>query len=402
LNLTSLPDEEQLGLTDAYLCMLAPEQVLDYERDDEGDLVWAMVLHESKRRANPADKRNRTRQEFLYLTRQSWARYVVEFDDKDPPKPEDEFAPTEGDVHSFSCVPLVRLDVPQGLWALNKIASIAVEHFNKRNALAWGEYKSLFQMLYALLDEPNPSKPITEDQKRAVNQPIGVGRVWVGAAKDEIGYLSPDPEPFRVALEGLRDLRDEMHRVVAAMALSVDNSGAALQRSGESKAMDQSAFAVVLGKLGECCRAFAVELLETISQGRGERTRERTSAKIDGVEWKAHGMTEFDNVTLASLVDDAVKLATVEIPSPTFHTLHATEIARRVLGPRADEEDMQKISDELRVAFADDATAAGNKAKGGIAPPDPNDPNNPANKPGGKQPGVAKPAPPDKPDKPAE
>lgn len=355
--------EERLGLLDAYLCSLAPEQVFDYERDDEGDLAWAMVFSERRVRSSPTASRNVVRQEFLYMTRLDWARYVVEYDESKPPKEADEFEPEQWGAHSFGCVPLVRLDLPVGLWAMNKIASIAIEHFNKRNALSWGEYKSLFQFLRVTLQAPEGAAPLTEDERRGLNQPIGAGRVWVGAEKDQIGYVSPDPEPFRVALEDLKDLRDEMHRVVSAMAMASDNSGAALKRSGESKKLDKSHTAIVLEKLGEYVQSFAVELCETIAQGRGDRVRDRVSAKVQGVQWRAAGMTEYDDVDLSDLVDDAVKLATVPIPSPLFQTLHKTELARRVLGRRATPDDLVKIKAQLTTAFASDALAEGNKAK---------------------------------------
>ena len=45
-----------------------------------------------------------------------------------------------------SRVPLVELRVSEGLWLLNKAASLQLEHFNKSNALGWALTMGLFAM----------------------------------------------------------------------------------------------------------------------------------------------------------------------------------------------------------------------------------------------------------------
>lgn len=333
----NLLDQEARGLDRAYACPIDPEVVTDWEEDDYGELLWALLRVVTSKRLALGSDRSMVREEYTYWTRDGWERYIYEYDpNKNPPK--DEQAPdvTESGDHTFGRVPLRRMEVPEGLWAGSKIEGICTEHFNKRNALSWGMYRSLFQFLSITLQAPDALAPVTEDQTRAVRQTIGPGRVWVGAEKDKVEYISPQAEPFKVAMADLDNLRDEMHRVLHQMAQSVDNSGAALKRSAESKTVDASATAVILKEMGRLLRDHAEDVFTTISHGRGEDK-----------DWTAQGADQFDEVAMDSLVTEAQVLESIAIPSPTFQALYKFELARRAL-PGATEEQLGEIMDELK------------------------------------------------------
>lgn len=345
--------QEASGALDPYACIIAPEAVLDWEEDDSGELAWVLVKATHKRRDGLAAKRNKTREEFTYYTREGWARYVVEYEDGHAPKDDAEVPLESSGAHSFGKVPAVRLCLPEGLYALGKIESIATAHLNKRNALSWAEYKSLFPVPVAYLGPPNAMNPVTEDEERATNQKHGPGFMRVMGHEDRMEYFGPDAGPFAVAAEDLDKLRDEMHRVLHHMALSVDNSGAALQRSADSKAIDQAAAAVVLKALGGYIREHATEVYALVSAARG------MGVDADaGATWTAHGMDSFDDATSTQMVEEAVNLEGVRIPSATFQVRHKLALAKKLLGPDAqDEKLVKKIEAELEASITQEMFA---------------------------------------------
>jgi hypothetical protein len=329
---------EQAEVSDGtYACGVDPECVYDWETGEDGELTWALVCMVTARRPDITSERKLRREEYTVYTAEGWEKFVYEYDpEKNPPKDEQPPDSSDSGTHSFKRVPLLQFCLPEGLWAGAKIESLAAEHLNKLCALSWSQYRSLFQFLGIKLGAPDPLNPVTEDQNRAVNQPLGPGRVFVMGDKDDASYVGPDSAPFVVALDFLNHLRDEMHRVLSMMAMSVDNSGAALKRSADSKQVDQQQSATVLKDLGRRCREHGELIYETVSDGRG-----------DDKAWVGQGMDQFDEVSMDSMVNEAALLETVPIPSPTFKALYKFELARRAL-PGATDDQLETIMDELQ------------------------------------------------------
>ncbi len=244
---------------------------------------------------------------------------------------------------------MVRLELSDGMWAMGKIESIAVAHLNKRNALSWAQYKSLFPVLAHYAAPPDPLNMATDDPNRALNQTVGQGHIMQFAAGDRFEYTSPDSSPYSVAAADLNNLRDEMHRVVHQMALSVDNSAAALGRSAESKQVDQSAAAVVLRDLAKTVREHAVELHEVLQVIR---------ADPKSVEWSTKGMDRYDDATVDNVVTQAQNLEIVSIPSASFQRAFKFQLARRVLGDSASPELLEDIEADLEANISNEQFTA--------------------------------------------
>jgi hypothetical protein len=342
--LTNRYDEEQLEAGGqykrAYCCSVDPECVYDWEKAEDGELSWAMIHDKDYPRPSVDSKRTNCVETFTIYDREGWTRYTYQYDEEKS-KPKDDEGPTrtESGSHTFGRVPLLDFKIPDGLWAGGKMENIAVELFNKLSALSWGQYRSLFQILVINVQDADPKTGFggkSDDQRRATNQTLGPGRIWEGAERDKVQYVGPDPGPFAEARAYLSELRDEMHRVLHQMAQSVDNSGAALKRSGESKAMDQAAGAVVSRELGRIFREVAVAIYDTVSAGRNERDK----------VWSASGLESYDDQGADSLVAEAVQLEQVSIPSPTWQTIRKHDLACK-LSPGLTDEQKDKIYKEL-------------------------------------------------------
>lgn len=336
----SLAEQEKAGALQAYACPIAPENVVDWEEDESGEFTFVLIQEVSCKRDGIGGKRNMVKMTWRYYTPDEFAVYVLEYDKlKFPQGPTDrmEALLTEQGTHTFGRVPVRRLCLPEGLWAMGKLEAMARAHLNQRNALSWGQLKAMFPVPILYAQAPNPMDPTSEDAGRT-NQRTGPGYLWVLAEKDRMEYLSPDTSPYVVASADLDRIRDEMHRVLHHMAMSVDNSGAALQRSAESKAIDQVAASVILKALGVLVREHLEDVYSTVIAGRKES---------ESVSICAKGMDAFEDTTLTQLVTDAVSMQALNIPSATLQRKWFIKIAKAALGPDATPDEIQEIIDEL-------------------------------------------------------
>lgn len=334
----SLAEQEQMGMLNAYACPLDPDAVWDWETDRDGRLLWVLVHYTTARRASLEGSRDVVTEQWMHYTSVGWERYEISYPRNKPPMDSEEVPRVAQGPHSFGRVPVIPLELTDGLWAMGKIESIAVAHFNKRNALSWAQYKALFPVMTHFAGPPDTMNPITEDPDRAVNQTIGQGHVVQLGDKDRLEYIGPDSGPYTVAQADLAILRDEMHRVVHQMAMSVDNSAAALQRSAESKQVDQSSTCVVLREFGKIVREHAIELHEVAQVGRQD-------PKV--AAWSASGMDSYSDASVDAVVAQAQTMEIVSIPSATFQREWKYLVAKRVLGDVVEEDTLDLIRDEL-------------------------------------------------------
>jgi len=395
----SLIEQERLGRLDAYACALDPECVWDWEVDRDGRLLWVIVHYQSARRDGIEGDRDTITEQWMYYTSSSWERYELTYHKNTPPIDMTEVPKVDAGGHSFKRVPVIPLELTDGLWAMGKIESIAVAHFNKRNALSWAQYKSLFPVMTHFAGPPDVTNPISEDPDRILNQTIGQGHVVQLANLDRLEFIGPPTAAFATAAADLNTLRDEMHRVVHQMALSVDNSAAALQRSAESKQVDQSASYVVLREFGKIVREHAIELHEVVQVGRGDPK---------AVMWGAAGMDSYSDASVDAMVTQAQSMELISIPSASFQRAFKFQLAKRVLGDSVEEDVLDEIRDELEENITNEQytapvmmaeAMAGQAATGDPFGPGPGQPGEaPPAGPQAKSPVQAKPGAPDEPD----
>lgn len=337
--------EQAMNLDRAYCVPIDPCDVYDWEYDDEnGELLWVLVHNKKRARMTIEDKRNRVAETFTVYERDAWTRYTWEYPEDRKPSPKSAPQKTESGPHTFGRVPVIPVEVPEGLWAGGKMESLAIEIFNARSALSWGRNRSLFQMIVAKLSQPDPTNPVSEDPDRGINQVVGAGRVITLAEKDTYEFVGAKSEPFKEAREDLKELVDDLHRVLHQLAQSAGNSGSKQKQSGQSKQMDMSAGAIVSKELGRVFRGVAVVLYDCVSAGRKDANK----------DWAAKGLSEFDDVSLDDFVNEAVMMETVPIPSPLFQTLYKFDLAARLL-PGITDEQKDQIYEELEASHTAEA-----------------------------------------------
>lgn len=364
----SLAEQEQMGGLNVYACAVDPVSVRDWEMDDDGQLAFALLAFAHSRRTGLTGSRNIIEEEFVYYTATDFARYVISYDRDKPPKGTDPVKRVASGPHSFRGVPVIPLELPDGLWAMGKLENLARAHLRKRSGLSWAEDKSLMPTPTAFVDREELGNKVTSDPKRATKQSRGPNNIVTLGAKDRFEYIGPSPEPFKAMLEDLRDLRDEMHRVTHVMAMSVDNSGAALQRSAASKQVDHDETSAVLEALDDLVAKHAVAVHEFVQTGRGDSP----------CKWQMEPRS-FDRNLMSSLNETALAVDTVSVPSATFQRIFKSTYAVSALaeiGHEVTEDEQKMIEEELEENLSNEMYARPAMAPDGPQNPDEEEPEN--------------------------
>lgn len=260
-------------------------------------------------------------------------------------------------------VPFERLQLPEGLYAMGKLHSLAREHFNKRCAMSWAEYKSLFKVLYEFLGPEDDDKTAVADAQtdasRATNQIRGQGYTQVRGKDDRAEYVGPDPETFTAARESCNDAMREMHRVMFSMALSANMDSKALNRTAESKDKDEATTTVLLDAFGVMLRKFARRLFVLASLGRREAV---PHAEISG-------MQDFDVESTTAVINEAVALYTgVPIKSALFNELYLDRTYATILGDMTPDQ-RETMREQIREAISQEELMAEAMAMSAMQPP---------------------------------
>jgi hypothetical protein len=347
---TSLLDQERRGLLDPYAIGVKAEYVIDWQDDENGELEWALVCDESDHRADIGAIRDSITKTFTFYTRESWERYRITYLKKKPPKKKTPVPFVDSGFHAFGKVPMVRIVLDEGMWAMGKLESLAREHLNKRNAVAWAEYKALFSILYEFLagedDGTSPNHEITDDPDRGINQARGQGYSQIRGDGDSASFIGPPVDPFIAGRESCAEIMREMHRVMFSMALSADMSSAALGRSGDSKKEDKAAATVVLKALGSEMRDAMRDMVALVSSAREEVALD---PRVDGAE-------KFDSTDVMAAVKEAVELLNgVPLKSPTFLKAYLLRIYKTVMGDEVTEQDVAAIRSEVETMVTMDS-----------------------------------------------
>lgn len=342
-------DQELAGALNAYAVPLANESIIDWEEGSNRELHWVRIFDESMPCASPIAPRNKVLKTWTIYTRDAWQRYALEHDRGGTVSPTDKARAVDGGVHTFGAVPIARLDLTDGLWAMEKLFGLSKEMLNKSSALSWAEYQSLFPQFYELLHAQNESTGVvvgSPEAARAVDQPRGQGYVQIRDARDKPMFVGPDTSAFEHSGKSIASLRDEMHRVTHTMSLTLDNNAAALRRSADSKAHDRAEKCVIFNTVGQLVRDHARDIFDLISAVRGD---------VMPGHWQPCGMDKFDATDVVGIITNAVDMATMDIPSKTHKVLTALAVSRAFHGEDLGEATFTKIEEELIANIHDES-----------------------------------------------
>lgn len=325
---TARADWDARGLGRARLIGLDACDVLDWECDDKGALSWAITFKSEKRRDDPRLARTLTTDTWKLYDVENVETFQVTYDAKKRrPKNEDVIASLGCGPHRFARVPLVPLRFPDGLWLLNRASDAQEEHFRLSAAESWAIKRTCYpQLIYKTSDDKD--LPTT-----------GPGYALRIGEKDTLEWVSPDTAAFESLAAKVKAKETELYRVANQMAHSVDNSAAALGRSGESKAADNASTEVCLHAYAALVRATIEDVYELVSDARGDTD----------VVFSIEGMDKFSLADVTTSLANIASAKALGIDSPTLAIELACKAADMLL-PGASQPIKDSIRDEIQTA----------------------------------------------------
>lgn len=304
-------EEDAVGLSRAYLVRYQPEDLINWDTDERGNLEW-IVLRQKARRQASVDSGDVVEETYwLYYDKHQFRTY------------------RRSDVHGdngaitlvaegphclskLNRLPVVSLEVSDGLWLMNKAAHLQLEHFNKSNALGWAITMGLFAMPVIYSD-------------REWSQMIGESYYVQLSPGDKFGWAEPDGKVYQIAAQNLETLKEEIYRVCYLSQASGETSGGHAV-SAASKQMDFTITNEVLRAYGSAVKNTIRRVLAAVND-----------AREDGVVVQVTGLDEVDISDFGAEMNDASKLLSLGIDSPTLKRQIYTRLALKYLSEERQE-----------------------------------------------------------------
>lgn len=296
-------EEEALGGDRGYLTAIHPADVVNWEVTPDGRISRFVVRLAGERQVGAfttSDKVSR----YLIYTESDY--YIVEQESGDVSS----LRVLETGPHACSSesrVPVFEIALSEGLWLMNKAAHLQLEHFNKSNSLSW----SLGMALYAT--------PVIYS-KRDWKSILGESYYIHLDPEDKFGWTEPEGNVYRIAMENLARLQEEIYRTCYLMGQSRSWLSGSAQVSGYSKRADYQITQEVLRAYGDTVKDTLKRLLQTLVRVRKDDLRISVS-----------GLDEFEVGEFNEELDEAEKLFRLGLSSATFRKQALKKLAFKFL-----------------------------------------------------------------------
>jgi hypothetical protein len=285
-------EEDERGASRAYLVSYAADELINWSFDDHGHYQWVVLRTQSLRKDKLEDAKWWKQTRWVYYDKEMYRVYEQVEEGANHGRVEMVAEGRHG-LAKQARVPLVELVVSDGLWLLNKAASLQLEHFNKSNALGWALTMGLFAM------------PVIYSE-RDWNQVMGESYYIQLGPQDRFGWTEPQGTVYQIAADNLTRLQEEIYRVCYVSHAGGALSGNATQ-SGVSKQRDYAITQEVLRAYGDAVKDSMKRVLRAVE-----------AAREDGLSIDVSGMDEFDIGDFGTELDDAQRLLSLGIDSPTL------------------------------------------------------------------------------------
>ncbi len=287
----SRAQEDAEGRSSAYLVAYSADELINWSRDSEGNYEWVVLRTSGLRKASIHDTHWVKHTRWVYYDKTTF-RIYEHLEESGKTSATELIAEGVHGLAKQNRVPLFDLDVGEGMWLLNKAASLQLEHFNKSNALGWALTMGLFAM------------PVVYSE-RTWNQIMGESYYIQLGPQDRFGWTEPQGTVYQIATDNLTRLQEEIYRV-CYLGQAGGLSGGTLQ-SGLSKQRDFAITNEVLRAYGDAVKGSMKQVLRAIE-----------TAREDNLAIDVTGMDEFDIGDFGTELADAQQLLGLGIDSPTL------------------------------------------------------------------------------------
>jgi hypothetical protein len=310
-------EEDACGRSRAYLMDYGAQEVINWSHDRLGGLEWIVLRTSCLQQSKVTDAKWEKETRWIYYDRENYEIYR-KAGESSPIQRIDE---GRHGLASLGRVPVFEMKISEGLWLMNKSASLQLEHLNKSNALAWALTMGLF------------ASPVVYSD-REWKQVVGESYYIQLGKDDRFGWTEPEGKVYQIAADNLVNLRDEIYRVCYLM-IQAGEAGTGAHQSAVSKQLDFATTEEVLRAYGEAVKDAMKQTLRAIA-----------AARQDGITIDVSGMDEFDINDLGTDLDDAQKLLSLGIESKTLKKEVFKRLALKYLSD-AGQRIKNKVAEEI-------------------------------------------------------
>ena len=296
-------EEEAMGASRAYLCEYGAGSVINWQRDERGEFDWLVIRSE---RTVDTGSEWATMRRWVYYDRE---RYKV-FEELEKKGTKGQPVQVDQGLHGLAKlgrVPVFEFSAGDGMWLMNKAASLQLEHFNKSNALSWALTMGLFAM------------PVVYSDKEW-KQTMGESYYLQLGKEDRFGWTEPEGHVFEIALRNIDRLKEEIYRVCYLMSQAGGSLSKNSMTTGYSKERDYLMTQEVLRGFGDKVKDTLKVVLRAIA-----------AVREDEIAIDVGGLDEFDIGDFTSELGDAERLLGLGIESKTLRSQVKKKLAMKYL-----------------------------------------------------------------------
>lgn len=331
---SSRAEEQQSGQLDPLLTTYDPRQAINWSCDSIGRLEW-IIFHvrntEPQRLARP-----KTVDRWYYFDRNEFATYERQVPNDETSMPDDAMATlVAGGPHQFSAqgvIPVLQLEVPEGLWLMNRAYLPVIDQLNTDNVLGWALTMAALAMP-VIMSDTEVSPTLTE--AGFILLPKGSTYSWSEPVGTSFQHLATREQ----------SLVEHIFRSFYLVAQARSTQATPAAQSGYSKEQDMAPAKKVLNLFGDLMRAAIDVVMTRVSMLRG-----------DSINWSVTGL-EFPEDSPKDAVDVTTSAMALNIPS----TLVEKELYKRAvdcLFPEINSELRSKMHAEIEAAKTREERAA--------------------------------------------
>lgn len=333
---TNLAEQEARGEAQPQYLVIDPLNVVDWALDRRGRVEWAIIREVVHERAG--------------LGPRAWWVQWTYVDATQVTKYRRRLAPEElaeagrpgslkgGAVerHATSTppggvCPLVCLELPEGLWAMDRLHDPAVGHLRANHALDWALDRSAFALLGIF----------TADDGSGNTAAVGPGYAIQLAPDDRLEYVESSGAAFSALRTQKQDYEQAVYRAMRQMALAT-NTNATGTASGAAKARDMDPMRTVLKAYRDAAEAWVHRVVDTAVAVSG--------APKPPAGWTVAGMDAWRDRTLGEFFEAVVLATGAMTMSPTMAREVAKTQARMLLEGTSGETHLEAIYKEIEEA----------------------------------------------------
>ena len=278
----SLADQKKAGALDVTWSRVSPQRVNDKGTFEGEDFL--RIYSEEEGRSLPYGDADSTIRTWVFATETRWITYQAII-----PKDSQVNKPVDAEMisnkpHPFGAVPVVRLEVPYGLWLMDRLRETILALFNRSSSLTY----SLNQMAFSLLVLQKMTGPLSQD---CIDPDTGALILESGEAV----FVAPEVGIFQALDSDVTRLEKSIDNIIQAAALSAASRDTQGRQSGVAKFREFGSIATLLDAFGSILRDGFESAIALTKKVRG-----------DDVPILLEGLDKFDVQSLEIKTDQAI------------------------------------------------------------------------------------------------